>query len=454
MNGADRADHQARRRAVDALVRAGRSGDASAWLKRAVAGGQGDIDTRLDLLCLQLACNDFAAAVATLQAMLAIAPDDLRALAAQRRVGLALFAANLWEDAAPFLEAGTALEPWDRALDRARARTQRPARLAPEIVDPHSGRVLKRSATREGDAYTYVLDVVGTCNLRCPTCPVGNSPRGGRPVGFMDFALFEKIARKMRAESPSRNPIVALFNWGEPLLHLELPRMVALLRSLDMRTQLSTNLNIKRGLEEAIAAGADELKISISGFSNATYMRTHRRGDLELVKSNMLRVREHADRHKVATRIWVGHHIYRSNAHEAPLLQQFCEQLGFAYHAMPAFYMPMERLIDLLDGKADPADADVIADLLRSPQETAQFGARVKSGDFDCELRFNQTVINHDGSVALCCTVYDEDNMLGVNFLDEPFDALERRKYAHPFCKVCYERRLEYAPPELARVGL
>ena len=64
-------------------------------------------------------------------------------------------------------------------------------------------------------------------------------------------------------------------------------------------------------------------------------------------------------------------------------------------------------------------------------------------------MRFNQTAINHDGSVALCCAVYDQDNMLGVSFLDEDFVALERRKYAHPFCGDCIRRNLHFTRPEL-----
>jgi hypothetical protein len=124
-------------------------------------------------------------------------------------------------------------------------------------------------------------------------------------------------------------------------------------------------------------------------------------------------------------------------------------ELGFAYHPITAFYMPLERLIDYLEGKPNPRDKGIIEDLLRKPEEIPRGAAARRSGHFDCELRFNQTVINHDGSVALCCTVYDRENMLGVNFLDADFAELEARKYAHPFCETCYRYGLEYAPFEL-----
>ncbi len=72
-----------------------------------------------------------------------------------------------------------------------------------------------------------------------------------------------------------------------------------------------------------------------------------------------------------------------------------------------------------------------------------------RSGRFDCELRFNQTVINHDGSVALCCTVYDQENMLGIKFLEHDHAEIERRKYAHPYCATCFKAGMQYTRAEL-----
>ena len=58
-------------------------------------------------------------------------------------------------------------------------------------------------------------------------------------------------------------------------------------------------------------------------------------------------------------------------------------------------------------------------------------------------------MINHDGTVALCCTVYDAPNMLGTNYLDEPLADIEARKYRHAFCRTCYAKGMQYAPREL-----
>jgi MoaA/NifB/PqqE/SkfB family radical SAM enzyme len=433
--------------AAENLVVAGRNDESRRLFRRALDLEPGDARAAVGLTRILLAAGDLGAAVAVAKSALSHNPHDVRLMVLQADIGLALYRARLWEDAEPWLACATALEPWNAGAAAAYKRVGRPGYLDPEVFDPQLGRSLRRYSAREGDAYIFVIDIVGTCNLRCPTCPVGNSPE--RPRGFMDVALFERIIAKIRRESPVPNPQINLYNWGEPLLHPDLPAIIMMLRRAGMRSYLSSNLNIKRGLEAVIAAGPDELKISLSGFSQQTYSRAHARGKLDLVQANMRLVRAYADHYGVATKIWVGHHIYRSNQHEIQPVRRLCEELRFAYHPIPAFYMPLERVLDAINGTPNPRDGGILEDLLQKPGDRRHAIAIRRSGRFDCELRFNQTVINHDGTVALCCTVYDEPNMLGVSYLDEDFEAIERRKYHHPFCRTCMQNNLHYVPQEL-----
>jgi MoaA/NifB/PqqE/SkfB family radical SAM enzyme len=437
--------------AAEHLMAASRDEEAREMFRRALDRDPGNARAAAGLIRLLLNARDFGAAVALAESALSANPDDPGLLALQSRIGLALYYANLWEDAEFWLARAAAVEPWNSVLASSHKRAHRPDYLARDIYDPQLGRSLRRYSARESDTYIFVIDVVGTCNLRCPTCPVGNSPE--RPIGFMDLDLFEQIIAKIRRESPVPHPQVNLYNWGEPLLHPRLPTMIDKLHESGMRAHLSTNLNIRLGLEEVVAADADELKISQSGFSQETYSRTHARGRLELVKANMRKVKEYAERYRVRTRIWVGHHIYRSNRHEMEPTRQFCAELGFEYHPIAAFYMPLERLLDAIHGKDNPRDRGILKDLLHDPRDRQRALAGARSGSFDCELRFNQTVINHDGTVALCCTVFDQPNMLGVSYLAEGLDAIEQRKYRHSFCNTCINNNLHYAPPELRAAG-
>jgi len=195
-----------------------------------------------------------------------------------------------------------------------------------------------------------------------------------------------------------------------------------------------------------IRANPTSLKISISGVSQETYRRTHAGGKLDLVLSNMREIRRLLDLHRSRTRVWVGHHVYHSNRHEVATMAAMCAELGFEHHPIAAFYQPLERLVALAEG--GPADP-ILDDLLEHPRDyLARFRA-TRRRDHDCELRYNQTALNFDGTVSLCCSVYDAPNMLGVSFLDEPHAEIEARKYRHPFCAKCMEHGLHYAPSDL-----
>ncbi len=52
--------------------------------------------------------------------------------------------------------------------------------------------------------FFFNSDVLGSCNLRCPFCPVGNRKEFRPPTGFMDPALLAAIIAKANAEFEQR----------------------------------------------------------------------------------------------------------------------------------------------------------------------------------------------------------------------------------------------------------
>ena len=64
--------------------------------------------------------------------------------------------------------------------------------------------------------FTYWIDIVGTCNLRCPTCPTGNFldtefSVGRNPTGFMDYELYVSILNKIRDDNDPMGKDVEAF---------------------------------------------------------------------------------------------------------------------------------------------------------------------------------------------------------------------------------------------------
>lgn len=392
--------------------------------------------------------GQFRSGLEQARASLQQALEPLGRAEAMKWVGLVLLGEGHPELARGWLEQSVGLDAADAETAAALERCRAPGYLAPEAWSSAQGETFLRHRPRESGAqsdYIYSIDIVGTCNLRCPTCPVGNTPLEGRSRGFMPPQLFARILAKIQAESPSSNPQIWLFNWGEPLLHPKLPQIIDQIRAAGLRSYLSSNLNIHKGLDEVIAANPTDLKISLSGASARTYEKTHVRGKFATVENNMRKIRAALDRHGSTTHVWVGHHVYQHNRHELDRMQALCNELNFDHHPVPAFYQPLEALVALAENPAAP-EPEILDLLLEHPRSYLQRFARVRDRRFDCELRFNQTVINHDGSVALCCSVYTQPNQLAVNFLDEPHARIEGRKYDHDFCTRCYRHGLQYAP--------
>ena len=314
------------------------------------------------------------------------------------------------------------------------------------------------------DTFVYFIDIVGTCNLGCVSCPVGNTPlstvsRGARTRGFMSFELFSQILDKIVREAPVPRPVVALYNWGEPLLHPDIGRIVRLVRSHDLYCAVSTNLNQDRFLEDLVLAAPSNIKISLSGFTQDTYSRTHNKGQIETVKANMRRLRELLDRHDVNTEVVVGYHDYIGNdGEELAAMEALADELGFLLRHKIARFAPLEKVLPLSrpDGVPDPNDRRLFELLLVKPAEWARVAA-VEAQDGSCMMREQEMALNYDGSVALCCNVFDYANNVAPDFLSMSHDELQAQKHRHELCGPCTRAGFPYSGglddhPDIVRI--
>jgi MoaA/NifB/PqqE/SkfB family radical SAM enzyme len=294
------------------------------------------------------------------------------------------------------------------------------------------------------DTFVYHIDIVGTCNLGCASCPVGNMPtgatnRGSTPKGFMPVATFEAILAKILAEAPVPKPVIGLYNWGEPLLHPEIGTIVRLVRRHDLYCAVSTNLNQDRFLEDLVRAEPNNIKISLSGSTQAVYGRTHTKGRIERVTSNMRKLRALIDAHGVTTDVFVGYHDYVGNdGDELAHMEDLTRELGFGLRHKIARLSPLEKLLPLCHPGTAPSEADrAVYDLLLvKPHEWSAL-ALADGPDTSCVMREQEMAINFDGSVSLCCNVFTYANNIAPDFLHASHETLQAAKATHAFCGPC-----------------
>jgi len=309
---------------------------------------------------------------------------------------------------------------------------KRIGRITPRSVRNFGYRLLYASGT---DKKTIMYcDVVGTCNLRCPACPVGNTgPIAGlRPI---NPELFTRIVQKAKKDYGVF--FIGLYHWAEPLLHPQLPDLIRIVKKEGLLCGISSNLNITCNYEAILDADPDDFRVSLSGFTQEVYGQTHVRGDIEKVKQNM-QLLSAAKRQLRGnkTLIHVYFHKYRHNLHEIAPMRKFASSLGFGWLENWAYFIPLERVFELVDGTLPKEQQQFVNTQFALPIAKAIETAK----DFKhnvCAAIKDQLYLDSKGDVTLCCATYaTAENRLGT-FLDMTKEEVSRAKTNHPICVRC-----------------
>lgn len=284
----------------------------------------------------------------------------------------------------------------------------------------------------------YTIDVVGACNLKCASCAHGSSGMDS-PVGYMSFSNFELVVEKMLSETEVVSH-VSLYNWGESLLHPELDKIIELLHKKGIAVAMSSNLSIKdeNKIDSMIKSAPDYLKISLSGYYPEAYEDTHAGGDINLVKSNLYRLRYLIDKYGVSTLVDVNYHLYNNNCGKnLEKMKELCIELDFSISTTYSLVMPLERVIDHCDGKTSDEVMLLNQKLLVSVDEGIEASSGLQMNG--CPFRDNQVNINWDLSVPVCCTVYNrnEGTIVSKNYLQTSLLEINSMKMKVELCSKC-----------------
>jgi radical SAM protein with 4Fe4S-binding SPASM domain len=129
-----------------------------------------------------------------------------------------------------------------------------------------------------GRPYFLMIEPTNACNLRCPLCPTGRGTLG-RPTASLPLDLF----RQCIAELGRCLIEVNVSNYGEPMMHRDLPAMIACAKRTGARVSIGSNghfLNDKTA-RQLIESGLDLIYISFDGLDQATYEKYRVRGHFD-----------------------------------------------------------------------------------------------------------------------------------------------------------------------------
>lgn len=290
------------------------------------------------------------------------------------------------------------------------------------------------------------IETGNICNLRCPLCPTG---RGDPDVtrGFMAWPDYCRLIDELAPDLL----LVRLYNWGEPLLNRDLVRMARYARERRIAVTISTNLNVltPERARELMASGLQKIFISCNGATPLTYDIYHVNGDFDRVMGNMaLLQREKQSQADCHTGLIWLFHVFRHNEHEVDRARDMARRMGVEIRINPMRTDMGREIFETARQAIERDHAWIPEDPRYCAFDLEAREATVKKNF--CGLPWKETVINWDGAVLPCCSVYQEKYSFGNAFRDGfaplwngPAYQAARREIAgrensvHTICHIC-----------------
>lgn len=305
-----------------------------------------------------------------------------------------------------------------------------------------AGRRDQTDFCRVGDlrSFKYSVEVSGTCNLRCPSCPQGNLARQHNG-GMMSLQVYEQVLDKIIAEDQLVWEI-ELYRWGEPLLNPELPEMITAARDRGLEVVLSSNLNVQKRLDQVVAAGPRIMIISASGW-DGSYEVTHRGGRWEVLIANIKRLIELRAALQPEMEVELYYHVYKDRHGDYLKMRDLAADLGLTFRPTWAGLLPLDHLYSL--SQACPPNPDVARILEMQVYPATDLLPEVKKQPLTaCGLK-NLLAVTPELEVPACsCWFQPEEPPLTRNFLNTPLADLAEARRRTPLCRRCEAERLHH----------
>jgi organic radical activating enzyme len=235
---------------------------------------------------------------------------------------------------------------------------------------------------------------------------------------------------------------VCLYNWGEPFLNPYLEDILGLFRQTGLRCELSTNSSVVRTFQAKKAFSAVyNIKISMPGFSQASYDRAHG-FDFEKIKENIRQNVHNVRSSGMQGSITAVAHQYRHNQTEMEDLQAFSRELDLVYSPIKAYMTSLDFLFDYAQARLDRAVLErAEQDIFLPP--LAAFKQRPKG--YVCP-QWDILSLTWDGMLSLgcCCRSSRRDELAMRSIFELSPEESRTLRQPHPTCKTCIPLGVDY----------
>lgn len=236
------------------------------------------------------------------------------------------------------------------------------------------------------------LELTSACNLRCPVCPTGNGELA-RPAAMID----PDLVRRVLDETGDNLLVLALWGWGEPLLHPRLREILSLAARHPAATLVSTN-GQRLDRDDVLAALAEfppaYLIVALDGLTDATNTVFRRGARLAPALAGVRRLAElRRQRGTSAPVLHMRFIAMKHNEHEIPHVREFAADHAFDFVSI--------RTLSVA-GHDEAVHASLVPSGERYRPYRYEAGRRVPRHDYVCQIAFLLPTVMADGTVVSC----------------------------------------------------
>lgn len=292
------------------------------------------------------------------------------------------------------------------------------------------GRITRRNL-HWGLPYTISIEPTTSCNLQCPECPSGLR-KFHRPTGKLEDKTLEEVLKQLGRYLT----YITFYFQGEPLLHKDFAKFVALVKKHKIMVGTSTNAHFldKEKAEEIITSGLDRLIISLDGTDEETYVKYRKTGDFNLVVNNIKNMVEAKQQAKSRTPfIELQFIVFKHNEHQIEDIKKLSKELG-----VDKLSLKTAQLYEFEEGN------ELMPGLVKysryQQDETGKY--KIKGGlPNHCYRSWSGSVITWDGGVVPCCFDKDGDHRFGNIMENDYKNILQRADYKAFLQQILNDRK-------------
>jgi N-acetylglucosaminyl-diphospho-decaprenol L-rhamnosyltransferase len=281
---------------------------------------------------------------------------------------------------------------------------------------------LQDTSSFSANGYPYIVQIEPTnrCNPAYPFYPSGRRElrREGRGIRFEEY-------RPVVDELADYLLLLVLYDWGEPLLNQDFPKMVQYAKERGIRTMTSSNghaLNNEAFVAEIMKGGLDTLIVSVDSLDQKTYELFRKNGDIGKVMEGIRKTVSLKRRIRAKTRINMRMVVTRYNEGEIGKMRDVARSLGVDVFSI--------RTVNPNSGGILGDDSRIV------PANPRYRRYKYKKGTMDkihitgcCHYVWSLANISANGNVLGCC--YDYDGLMTMgNIHKESFRAIWDGKVA------------------------